>query len=160
MSISWIGCLRSVRESASPITYAPMIIARPMYSKNPASASARPKAIVAITTGLLNAFLRNFAIQGAARSPIAVAPSQTPNALSATRPIAPQSIAPAAVPAFATAWFATMMPLPIASTMRPRTSSITAPAMIVTPSSESICFFSERMRAVMPTEVAVAMMPM
>ena len=32
--------------------------------------------------------------------------------------------------------------------------------MIVTPSSESIFFFSERMRAVMPTEVAVDMMPM
>ncbi len=32
--------------------------------------------------------------------------------------------------------------------------------MMVVPSSESIFFFSERMRAVMPTEVAVDMMPM
>ena len=37
---------------------------------------------------------------------------------------------------------------------------MTAPAMIVTPSAESIFFFSESMRAVMPTEVAVDMMPM
>ena len=137
-----------------------MIIASPMNSKKPARTSARPKAIVAITTGLLNTVFRNFAMYRANRSPTAVAPSHTPNALSATNPISPQSIPPAAAPVFAAAWLAAMMPLPIARTMRPRTSSITAPAMIVTPSSESIFFFSERMRAVMPTEVAVDMIPM
>ena len=66
----------------------------------------------------------------------------------------------AAPPAAAPAVCAPMMPMPIASTMMPSTSSITAPAMIVTPSSESILRRSERMRAVMPTEVAVDMMPM
>ena len=44
--------------------------------------------------------------------------------------------------------------------MRPSTSSITAPAMMDTPSSESIFLRSDRIRAVMPTLVAVDMMPM
>ena len=76
-------------------------------------------------------------------------------------PIAAQ-LTPAvtAPPAAFAATVAPMMPLPMASTMRPSTSSITAPAMIDTPSSESIFLRSERMRAVMPTEVAVDMMPM
>ena len=137
-----------------------MIIASPMNSKKPARTSASPKAIVAMTTGLLKTFFRNFAMYRAKTRPTAVAPSHTPNALRATKPISPQSIAPPAAPVFAAAWFAAMMPLPIARTMRPSTSSITAPAMIVTPSSESIFFFSERMRAVIPTDVAVDMMPM
>ena len=41
----------------------------------------------------------------------------------------------------------------------PSTSSITAPARMVTPSGESSLRFSERMRAVMLTEVAVDMTP-
>ena len=54
-----------------------------------------------MTTGLLKKNLRPFDIQRAARTPIAVAPSQTPNAFTATNPIFPQSIpaAPAAAPA-------------------------------------------------------------
>ena len=134
-----------------------MIIARPMHSKNPASISARPNAIVAMTMGDLKQALRNFAIQRAASTPTSVAPSHTPNAFAATKPISPQSMpSPPLPPARA----ATMMPLPMASTMRPSTSSITAPAIMDTPSSESIFLRSERMRAVMPTLVAVDMMPM
>ena len=80
-------------------------------------------------------------------------------ALSATKPISPQSN-PESARTFFAAVFAAMMPLPIAKTIKPSTSSITAPAIIVVPSSESIFFFSERMRAVMPTDVAVDIIPM
>ncbi|OQB96323.1 MAG: hypothetical protein BWX81_01463 [Spirochaetes bacterium ADurb.Bin110] len=41
----------------------------------------------------------------------------------------------------------------------PRTSSNTAAARMVTSSGESIFFLSERILAVMPTEVAVFMIP-
>ena len=146
-----------MRESARPITYAPMIIASPIISKKPARTSARPNAIVAITTGDLKRNFKSRARYRAASTPISVAPSHTPNALAATNPISPQSMPSPPPPP---ARVATMMPLPMASTMRPSTSSMTAPAMIVVPSSESIFFFSERMRAVMPTDVAVDMMPM
>ena len=79
--------------------------------------------------------------------------------MSATRPIFPQSMSIVA-PVFAAAAFAAIIPLPMARTMSPRTSSMTAPAIIVVPSSLSIFLRSERMRAVMPTEVAVDIMPM
>ena len=92
-------------------------------------------------------------------TPTAVPTSQTPNAFTAVAPMeSHESGATAPVSGFG--FWEAMMPMPIASTMMPRTSSMTAPAMIVTPSSESIFFFSERMRAVMPTEVAVDMIPM
>ena len=41
----------------------------------------------------------------------------------------------------------------------PNTSSITAAERIVTPSGEFIFFFSERIRALIPTEVAVEITP-
>ena len=129
-----------------------------MNSKKPARTRESPNAIVAMTTGERNAFLRKSDILRAAKTPIAVAPSHTPNAFAATSPISPQSMpsAPAAPPRA----FAAIMPLPIARTISPSTSSITAPAMMVVPSSLSIFLRSERIRAVMPTDVAVDMMPM
>ena len=152
-------CLISVRESARPITYAPIIIAKPMLSKKPARISDKPNAIVAITVGERNANLRNLAIRRAARTPMIVAPSQTPNDLSATKPICPQSIEASAAPAPALLRLAAIIPLPIARTTRPKTSSTTAPAIIVVPSSESSFLRSERMRAVIPTDVAVDIIP-
>ena len=137
-----------------------MIMARPMYSKNPARIMESPNASVAMACGFLKSF-SNQEILRATSTPMSVAPSHTPNAFTATMPIAPQfTPAEAVPPAALAARVAAMMPLPIARTMRPRTSSMTAPAMIETPSSESIFLRSERMRAVMPTEVAVDMMPM
>ena len=47
----------------------------------------------------------------------------------------------------------------MASRMMPSTSSMTAPARMVTPSWESSLRLSERMRAVMETEVAVHITP-
>ncbi len=55
--------------------------------------------------------------------------------------------------------FEPTIPRIIARTMIPPTSSITAPARMVTPSGDSIFFFSERILAVIPTEVAVAIAP-
>ena len=152
-------CFRSVLLKARPVTYAPMIMASPMNSKKPASIIERPNARVAIASGLFRS-LRSQEIFLATSTPMRVAPSHTPKAFTATIPILPHGtpVSAAAVPVAATV--APMMPFPIASTIRPSTSSITAPAMMVTPSSESIFFRSERMRAVIPTEVAVDIMPM
>ena len=52
------------------------------------------------------------------------------------------------------------MAIPMARTMMPSTSSMTAPDMMVTPSSLSIFRRSDRMRAVIPTLVAVDIIPM
>ena len=157
-SVSWMMCLRSVRESAKPITYAPMIMASPMNSKIPARTRERPNAKVAITCGFLNRLSRPEILR-ANNTPTSVAPNQTPKALIATSPIDPQLTAVEVPPCAAAEIVAAIMPLPIASTIKPSTSSITAPAMIETPSSESIFLRSERIRAVMPTEVAVDIIP-
>ncbi len=148
----------SVRESARPMTYAPMMSVRPSASKAPAMTRASPNASVAIAPGALKS-LRSHEMRRASTTPTAVPTSHTPNAFTAVAPMESHesgAISPVSGFGFCEA----MMPMPIASTMMPRTSSMTAPAMIVTPSSESIFFFSERIRAVMPTEVAVDMMPM
>ena len=129
-----------------------------MYSKNPASIIDSPNASVAIECSLLKSF-RSHAIFRAKMTPMNVAPSQTPNAFTATMPILSHGT-PVDSPPAAAASVAAMIPLPIARTIRPRTSSITAPAMMVTPSSESIFLRSDSIRAVMPTEVAVDIMPM
>ena len=86
--------------------------------------------------------------------------SHTPNALAATIPTSPhgRECAPEAPAPAPDADFIT--PRPIASTTMPRTSSITALAIIVTPSRESIFLRSDRILAVIPTDVAVPSMPM
>ena len=129
-----------------------MIIASPIDSKKPESISARPNDMIAIGSGFLKSLSRPLIFR-AARTPKAVAPSQMPKAFAAIMPMRPQSTPVPPAPC------AEITPRPIASTMMPSTSSITAPAIVVTPSSESMHLRSERMRAVMPTEVAVPMTP-
>ena len=143
-----------MRERASPITYAPMINESPIASNNPATIRDSPNASVATATGVRKNFSSR-EIQRANRIPRIVPPSQIPNAWIAIRLIVPQ-LTPPVEPAFSVP----IIPMPTARTMMPSTSSITAPAMIVTPSAESIALRSERIRAVMPTEVAVHMIPM
>ena len=137
-----------------------MMSVSPSASKRPAITSESPNASVPIATGDLKSFSSQ-EIFFASTSPITVPPSHTPIAFSAVLPICPHGMPPcSAPPEAAPAVCAPMMPMPIASTMMPSTSSITAPAIIVTPSSESILRRSDRMRAVMPTDVAVDMIPM
>ena len=132
-----------------------MMSVSPIDSNSPAITSERPKARVAIATGLRKNF-KSHEILRASRMPMTVPPSQTPKAFAATLPM-PSQLTELPASAFP---LAAMMPMPMARTIMPRTSSMTAPAMIVTPSSVSIFRRSERMRAVMPTDVAVDMIPM
>ena len=83
-----------------------------------------------------------------------VKPSQTPTAFRAMRPMDPQATEPPT-------WPETTETIPsiTARMMIPSTSSITAAARMVTPSGESILRCSERIRAVMPTEVAMERTP-
>ena len=128
-----------------------MIMASCASSKSPATISARPSARMAIWA-FSPAPLSARPISRANRMPTAVAPSQMPSDLKAIQPMWPQSTAPLPPDAPIT-------PMPMARTTMPSTSSITAPATMVTPSGESSLRFSERMRAVMLTEVAVDMTP-
>ncbi|OQA28963.1 MAG: hypothetical protein BWY59_00603 [Verrucomicrobia bacterium ADurb.Bin345] len=84
--------------------------------------------------------------------PIAVKTIQNPTALAQIRPTSPQSTCPPAV------WMREIATTTARSTI-PSTSSSTAAARIVTPSGESILRLSARMRAVIPTEVAVDTTP-
>ena len=128
-------------------------MASPCFSKMPASKSAIPSAQMEKSYWCLKNF-KNEAIFFEKIRPSALKPSQIPKALSAMSSIAVKLIDPPPDP-FITA----TIPRTTASMMMPSTSSKTAAASMVTPSGESIFFWSESIRAVMPTEVAVESIP-
>ena len=133
------------------MTNAPTIIARPACSKSPASINANPKAKTEKTLADLKNF-RKSAIFREMSSPMAVTPNQMPKDLTVIHMMGPQAIF---VPVNSTFAMATT----IARQTMPRTSSMTAAAMIVTPSGELMARCSERIRAEMPTDVAVQRIP-
>ena len=127
-------------------------MARPAFSKIPERINAKARLITEMDVSLLK-ILRLFPIFLAKKSPSTVNPNQTPMAFTAINPIAPQFTVPP--------WpvITETIPRTIARIIIPNTSSITAAARTVTPSGESIFLCSDRMRAVMPTEVAVLITP-
>ena len=141
----------SVWERDSPMTKAPTIMARPAFSKRPATSSAKPKARVGKAAGALKSFSR-LAMRRERIRPSAVTPSQMAKLRIVMVAIDPQFMLPprSSMPA---------MPTTTARQTMPSTSSMTAAAMIVTPSGEPMAFCSDRIRAEMPTLVAVQRMP-
>ena len=121
------------------------------FSKNPARRKATPRAAIEKSVAPPNKRTKR-AIFFERRMKTTVATSQIPKALRAIRPILPPE-RDAPLPKAET------IPMTTARRTIPKTSSKTAAARMVTPSGESIFFLSERMRAVIPTEVAVDMIP-
>ena len=134
--------------------YAPIIIASPCFSKKPPRSNAIPKAQIEKSYECLK-ILRNFAIFLENKRPAAVNTSHIPKARAAIKRILTPSIETCPPSEFKAA----TIPITTARRIIPRTSSKTAEARIVTPSGESIFFLSDKMRAVIPTEVAVDIIP-
>ncbi|HBO41491.1 MAG TPA: hypothetical protein DD477_09780 [Spirochaetaceae bacterium] len=70
-----------------------MIMARPSFSKRPASSRAMPRARMEKELAFLKRF-RNLAMRLARSRPTTVKPSQMPKALRAIRPMRPHWMAP------------------------------------------------------------------
>jgi hypothetical protein len=136
-------------NAGNEIGQALMIIASPASSNKADSISAKPRAMTAIDALVPKHFNKVLILRDIIR-PIILADTQIPTAFPAITAIPTQSTPPVTEAA-------AKSHVPIASITIPSTSSMTGPAKIVMPSGVSSFYFSDKILAVIPAEVAVDM---
>src|SRR3989338_5503518 len=122
-------------------------MAKPDFSNIPETIKVKAKLIMEILPGSLN-FFKSLLIFREKPKPKAVKPSQIAIAFKEIEATCCHWT-----------WWLLAKPIIIARAIIPKTSSMTAADKIVTPSGESNLRLSDKMRAVMPTEVAVEITP-